>query len=288
MMPRAVTCVFLLAAAANLRAADPPIPNSPTNDAREIVRRAAEHNQQNSNNGRNYTYLQRQDTRELDHSGQVKSRKVETWQITYLDGSPYRRLVARNDQPLSADEQKAEEEKLRWNAEQRRMETSDERAHRVAEWQRRADRQRDPIKEVPDAFDFTLLGEEQVAGRAVYRIEANPKPGFKPKSQFAAIFPKVKLHLWVDKADCQGARIEMEVLDSISFGGFVVRLTKGTRLLIEQTRVADDLWMPKRFSLNAAARILLIKGFNREMDFTFSDYKKSTPGSEVVALAAKP
>src|SRR5581483_9845284 len=86
MMPRAVTCVFLLAAAANLRAADPPIPNSPTNDAREIVRRAAEHNQQNSNNGRNYTYLQRQDTRELDHSGQVKSRKVETWQITYLDG----------------------------------------------------------------------------------------------------------------------------------------------------------------------------------------------------------
>lgn len=287
-MPRAVTCVFLLAAAANLRAVDPPIPNSPTNDAREIVRRAAEHNQQNSYNGRNYTYLQRQDTRELDHAGQVKSRKVETWQVTYLDGSPYRRLVGRNDQPLSADEQKAEEEKLRWNAEQRRMESSDERAHRVAESQRRADRQRDPIKEVPDAFDFTLVGEEQVAGRAVYRIEANPKPGFKPKSQFAAVFPKVKLHLWIDKADGQGARIEMEVLDSISFGGFVVRLTKGTRMLIEQTRVADGLWMPKRFSLNAAARILLIKGLNREMDFTFSDYQKSTPGAEVVALAGKP
>jgi hypothetical protein len=293
MMPRAVTCVFLLAAAVGLRAADPspanaPIPNSPSNDAREIVRRAAEHDRQNFNRARNYMYLQRQDTRELDHAGQVKSRKVESWEITYLEGSPYRRLVARNDQPLPPDEQKAEEERLRWNAEQRRHESTEERSHRVNEWQRRVDRQRDPIKEVPDAFDFKLLGQEQLAGRPAYRIVATPKPGFKPKSQFAAIFPRVKLNLWIDKADCQGARIEMEVLDSISFGGFVVRLTKGTRLLIEQTRVADGLWLPKQFSLTAAARILLVKGLNRELDFTFSDYKRIAPGSDVVALAEKP
>ena len=278
MMPRTLTWVFLLAAATGLRA----------EDAREIVRRAVEHDQANSKSAHSYTYRQRQETRDLDRSGQVKTRKIETWQITYVDGSPYRRLVARNDRPLPPEEQKAEEERLRWNAEQRRMETQEERARRVGEWQRRTGRQRDPVKEVPDAFDFTLLGEEQLGGRPVYRIDGVPKAGFKPKSQFAEMFPKVKMHLWIDKSDGQGARVEMEVLDTVSFGGFLVRLAKGTRLVIEQAPVGDGVWLPKQFSLTAAARILLLKGLNRELDFTFSDYKPVGESPNVVALATRP
>lgn len=278
MMGSAVTCVWLAAAATCLQA----------QDAREIIRRAVENDKQDFQGARNYTYLQRQETRELDHSGQVKSRKIETWDITLLEGSPYRRLVARNDQPLSPEEHKAEEERLRWNDTQRRMETAAQRTQRLAEWQQRLDRQREPVKEVPDAFDFALLGEEQLGGRAVYRVDATPKPGFRPKSRTAGIFPHVKMHLWIDKADYQGARIEMEVLDSISFGGFLVKLTKGTRLLIEQARVDDGVWLPKQFSLTAAARILLVKGLNRELDFTFSGYKKFQVDSKVVAFAEKP
>lgn len=278
MMRSAVTCVWLGAAALCLQA----------QDAREIIRRAVENDRQDFQGARNYTYLQRQETRELDHTGQVKSRKIETWDITLLEGSPYRRLVARNDQPLSPEDQKAEEERLRWNNAQRRMETAEQRAERLAEWQRRLDRQREPVKEVPDAFTFKLLGEEQLDGRAVYRVDAEPKPGYRPKSRTAAIFPHVKMHLWIDKADYQGVRIEMEVLDSISFGGFLVKLTKGTRLLIEQARVDDGVWLPKQFSLTAAARILLLKGLNRELDYTFSSYKKFQVDSKVVAFAERP
>ena len=277
MMPRWVTGVVLLAAAAAL----------PAEDATEIIRRAVERDQRNSQGSHNYTYLQRQETRELDRGGQVKSRKIETWDVTLLEGSPYRRLVARDDKPLSTQEQTAEEQKLRWNNEQRRMETNEERQRRLAEWQRRLDRQREPVKEVPDAFNFKLLGEEQLAGRPVYRIDASPRPGFKPTSRTAAIFPHVKLRLWIDKADYQGARIEMEVLDAISFGGLLVRLTQGTRLLIEQTRVEDGVWLPKQFSLTAAARILLLKGLNRELDFTFSGYKRFQADSKIVAFTEK-
>ena len=278
MMRCAVTCVCLVAAAASAQ----------SQDAREIVRRAVDNDQGNFQGSRNYTYLQRQETRELDRSGQIRSRKIETWDVTLLEGSPYRRLVARSDKPLSPEEQKVEEEKLRLNNDQRRMETSEQRAQRLAEWQRRLDRQREPVKEVPDAFNFTLLGEEQVGGRPVYRIEAAPKAGFRPKSRTAEMFPHVKLHLWIDKVDYQGARIEMEVLDSISFGGFLVKLSKGTRLLIEQARVDDGVWLPRQFSLTAAARILLVKGLNRELDYTFSGYKKFQVDSKVIAFTPKP
>lgn len=278
MMTRAVTCVLFVAAASSVAA----------QDAREIVRRAVDRDRQNRADASNYTYLQRQDVRELDRAGQVKTRRIETWDITLLEGSPYRRLVARNDRPLAPEEQKSEDERLRMSDEQRQKETSEQRARRLAEWQRRLDRQHDAVKEVPDAFEFTRLPDEQLDGWPVYRIDANPKPGFKPKSQIAAIFPRIKMRLWIDKTDYEGAHVEMQVLDTISFGGFLLRLSKGSRMVIDQTRVSDGVWLPKEFSVTAAARILLLKGLNRELDFTFSDYKKFQVDSHVVAFTAKP
>jgi hypothetical protein len=257
-------------------------------DAREIVRRAVELDSANSKLARNYTFLQRQDVRELDSAGKVKSEKLETWDITLLEGSPYRRLVARNDHPIPADEQRLEEEKLRRSMEDRHQETITDRERRLDEWNKRQARQRDPVKELPDAFDFTLTGEEVLEGRPVYAIVATPKPGYRAKSAWAAFFPKVKLRLWIDRSDYQGARIEMEVLDTISLGGFLLRVSKGSRLLIEQTRINDEVWLPKKVSLHATARILLVKGLNREVDVTFSDYKKFQAESRVVAVGERP
>ena len=257
-------------------------------NAREIVRRAVERSQGNSQTSLDYTYLQRQEVRELDSAGKVKKRTIETWDVTLLEGSPYRRLVARNDRPLSPDEQKAEDEKLRASNEQRRKETPEQKARRMSDWQRRREREQQPVRELPDAFNFTLLGAEQIDGRPVYRIEAEPKPGYKPKSQLANFFPKVKLRLWIDEADYAAARVEMETLGTISFGGFLVRLSKGTRLTIEQARVNNEVWLPKHVTLNAEARVLLFKGFNRDLDFTFSGYKKFEVDSHVMAMTAKP
>ena len=94
-------------------------------DSREIVRKALELDGHNSKLAQNYTFLQRQETRELDRSGKVRSQRIETWDVTLLEGSPYKRLVARDDHPLPAEEQKREEERLRWNLDERRKETAD-------------------------------------------------------------------------------------------------------------------------------------------------------------------
>ena len=55
------------------------------------------------------------------------------------------------------------------------------------------------------------------------------------------------------------------------------------RLAIEQTRVSDQVWLPKSLSLDASARLLLLKGLRRELEFTFSDYKRFQVDSHVVA-----
>ena len=252
-------------------------------DPREIVRKAVELDERNSQLQRNYSFQQREEIREFDRSGKVKSQRIETWEVSLLDGTPYKRLVARDGRPLSAAGQRLEDEKFHRNSQERAQETPEQRERRVEEWRRRQQRQHQPLRELPDAFNFTLVGEENWRGRPAYRIDAVPKPGYKPKSLYSAFFPKVKIRAWIDKDDFQGARVEIEAMDTISFGGFLLRLDKGSKIVIEQTRMDDGLWLPQHVAVNAAARLFLVKSMNREMDYSFSDYKKSEP-SRIVLL----
>ena len=73
------------------------------------MRRSVELDRKNTEISRNYTYLERQEEREFDGSGKPKNVEVHTYDVTKLEGSPYRRLVAINDKPLSLKDQKKEE-----------------------------------------------------------------------------------------------------------------------------------------------------------------------------------
>src|SRR5436305_1808016 len=92
-------------------------------DALEIVRHASELDRRNTEIARNYTYLERQEHRAVDPGGRLQSTGSTTHDVTLLEGSPYRRLVARNDQPLSPKEQQEEQAKLQKSIAERRAET---------------------------------------------------------------------------------------------------------------------------------------------------------------------
>jgi hypothetical protein len=253
-------------------------------DPREIVRKAVELSARDTQLSNEYNYLQHQETRELDRSGKVRTQKDETWDIIPLEGSPYKRLISRDGHALSPAEQQNEEQKLEAAAAERHNETAEQRERRLEDWRHRQDRQRQPLRELPDAFNFTLLSEENLDGRPVYLIEAVPKPDYKPKSTYTAFFPKVKIRAWIDQADLEAMRIEIEPTDTISFGGFLLRLDKGSRIVIEQTRMDSQLWVPRRVSVQAEGRIMLLKSLNREMEYNFTDYKKFQADSRVVYL----
>jgi len=253
-------------------------------DPREIVRRAVEIDTVNQQTARSYTFLERQEERQFDGAGKQKQRQVRTWDVTLLEGSPYRRLVARDDQPLSPAEQKKEEEKLSRSIEQRRKETPEQRDRRLADWDRRQQRQHEPMREMVDAFNFTLAGQEALNGGQAWVIDAAPKPGYKPQLASAAYFPKIKARLWISQGDYHWIKVEADTLDTISFGGFLLRLAKGGHLLLEQTRVNNEVWLPKRVSVNFTARLALVKGLRAALDITFSDYKKFQVESRVTSV----
>jgi hypothetical protein len=252
-------------------------------DAREIVRRSIALDQRNTQAARNYTFLQRQLERQFDGDGKVKQQTLRTWDVTMAEGSPYRRLVARDDKPISDVEQQNEQAKLERNLADRRKETPAQREHRIADWERRRERQREPLKELPEAFDFRIVGEENLNGGEAYVIDATPRPGYRPKSASTSYLPKMKARFWIDKNDYQWIKMEAETLDTVTFGAFLLRVAKGAHISMEQLRVNNEVWLPKRIALQGAARLLLVKGLRMQIDITFSDYKRFQADSKVVA-----
>ena len=237
---------------------------------------------------RNYTFLERSETRELDSGAIVKTRKIATYDVTMLEGSPYRRLVAKDDHGLSPEEERIEQKKLQDSIVQRQKETPAERARRIADWERKRQREREPLDEVPDAFDFRMAGEAQIDGRDAWIVEGTPRPGYHARSSLAKLFAKFRGKLWIDKADYQWVKTEAEVTSDISWGLFVARLSKGARLDIRMTRVNDEVWLPKRIEAKASARVALLKKYRIEADTSFSDYRKFQVESRVVSAAPQP
>jgi hypothetical protein len=243
-------------------------------DVREIIRRAVAADELNWRIARNYVHSERANLRYLDSEGRVKLQEISVHDFMLLDGTPYGRLVARNDRPLSSAEEKKEREKLARSAAERHAETAAKRAQRLAEYVMRPEWQREAWRELPEAFDFRLAAEEVWDGHTLYVIDATPRPGYQPRSRTAKILTRVHAKLWVDKQDYHLVKGEVEVIDTISVGLFLVLVAKGSRASFEETRVNDEVWLPNKVRATVSARLGLVKVVRIQQEYSYSNCRE--------------
>jgi len=139
------------------------------------------------------------------------------------------------------------------------------------------------VTEVADAYNFRLVGTEWIGRREAWAIDAEPRPGFIPHMKEAKFLLKFHGRVWIDKADLQLAKMDVECLDTISFGLFLARFHKGSRLMLEQTRVNDEVWLPAHLAAKVDVRLGLVKNFDVNLEQTFRDYKNFQSSSRVIA-----
>ena len=241
-------------------------------DAREIIRDAVAADELNWRIARNYTFLQRVELRRLDTQGKEKLTEVRTYAVTLQQGTPYRQLVQRDDHPLPATEEKKEQECLAKSLAERRQETEAERAKRRAAYERRPDWQREAWNELTDAFEFRLAGEEKLDGHSSFIIEAMPRQGYQPRSSTAKLFRSLKGRFWVDQQGRQIVKVEVELIDAISVGLFLVRVAKGSRATLVLTSAWGGVWLPDRLQVSASARLGLLQVLHIEQTIHYSRY----------------
>jgi hypothetical protein len=250
-------------------------------DAREIVRRSVDHDQANLRRARDYTWTARHSERQLDASGNVKSEKKEAWETVILYGQPHRRFIERNGKPLTASELRKQQEKLDKEVAKLRDETPQQKQRRIAAEDKEWQKSREFLLEIPDLYNLRLEREETIAGRSVWVISAVPKPGYQPKHSLARDLMKIKGTLWIDKTEYQWVRVEAETIGTISYGFFIARINPGAKLIFEQTRVNDEIWLPKRSFVNGAGR-LIGKKVAVEEEVVWSDFRKFRVESNIV------
>jgi len=56
----------------------------------------------------------------------------------------------------------------------------------------------------------------------------------------------------------------------------------------EQTRVNDEVWLPRHTAVHVDIRLALLKNFDQDIDVTDSDYKKFRAGTRIIGMEAVP
>ena len=233
-------------------------------DVTEIIQKSVEANDRDWNADPQF------DNFETDRIGQG----TRTYDVTFLFGSPYQRLVAVNGNELTGDQKAAEQKKFDQVLSQRKSESVEQRSRRIAKYE--ADRRRDHVmlEQLTTAFNFTLQGEQQLGPYSVYVLKATPRPGYHPPNRDSRVLSGMEGTLWIDKESFQWVKVEAHVIRPVEIEGFVAKVVPGTRFELETMPVEGDIWLPKHYMMNANAKLFGIISHHSQEDDTYFNYHR--------------
>jgi hypothetical protein len=234
-------------------------------DVRAIIAKSVQANQRDFNAAPRYNNKERDRTAE----------GTKLYQITMIDGTPYRRLLAINGNPLSPARQAEELRKERQAAAEREAESAEQRRARIAKYQKERTRDHNLIEQLTEAFKFEFVGEARLRGFDVYVVKATPRPGYHPPNIDCQVLPGMQGELWIDKNTSQWVKVTAQVIRPVSIEGFLAQVEPGTRFELEKAPVGGDIWQPSHFSMKSHAKVLFLVNHSSSADETYFDYVKA-------------
>ncbi len=272
------TILFILLATLPFFAQDAPA----RPDAQEIMRQSLSHWRRNLDAAKNYTFQERSVEEELNGDGSTKKTEIATHEILIIYGEPYEKLVARDDKPLSDKDEKKEEDKLNKFFEK-------EKNRSDADREKERDKQRQKFQheiadELPLMLNYEITGEEVFNGQPVWVLSATPKRDYHSNSMAGKLLSKLSGKVWITKADYQWVKAEADLAEDFTVGWFLFKLHKGTHLEFEQTRVNDEVWLPKRIFVHGSGRIAVKTGRFRN-ETLYSKYQKFSTDVRITGVA---
>jgi hypothetical protein len=201
---------------------------------------------------------------------------TRTYQVTMMLGSPYERLLKVNGQPLSAKQEREEQQKFDRELANRRSESPDKRASRTRQYQRERERDHVLLSQLSSAFDFSFVGRETVNGHDTYVLRATPRAGYKPPNAHAEALTGMRGQLWIDTKTFNWVKVSAEVVHPVAIAGFLARVEPGTAFELEEMPVGGGIWLPKHFSVQSRSAILFVFNHRTHDDETYSDYQAVT------------
>jgi hypothetical protein len=132
------------------------------------------------------------------------------------------------------------------------------------------------------AFLYTFVALEPRGDRMLSKYRMEPNPAYRPTSRMTSIFAKVRGYIWIDEVANQLARVEVEVTEDISLGGFLAKVYKGSHLMQERYEMAPGLWFASYAQYDFDGRRLFMSFGIHERTY-YSQYRRIGPPKEALA-----
>jgi hypothetical protein len=262
---------------------DPP-ETSEVLDVASLLREVGKNQDEVEKRVTEYAFTQKETDREINSKGELKKETVKVYEVFPLaNRAPIQKLISENGVPLSPE--RAAREDNRVQEELLKAEREKDKDQRDAD-RRRADQQKknraagreeddDPeISQFLKICEFVSPRREKFSERETIVFDFRPRPGFRPSNRKESLITKLVGAVWIDPIDKQVIRLEARLAEGFKMaGGLLVSLKPGAAMLMEQTRMADGVWLPRFAQVNLSVKVLLFGGGDYNKTVEWSDYR---------------
>jgi hypothetical protein len=186
------------------------------------------------------------------------------------------RLIRRNNQPLTSEEDEAERSRLSGLLDH----PNDFFRHinRETAAKRRAI---DLIRLMPDAMLYTYApGQPQTEGNRVHEVvvDYRPNPGFNAPTVLSEGLTGLRGRVWIDPATKEIVRMDGEIFHDINWGwGILAHIYPGGKVDLEQSEASGARWNLTHFHEQVTVKALMVKTMNVHAEVESMDFQ-ALPG----------
>src|SRR5437016_9811057 len=194
-----------------------------------------------------------------------KDGRLETRQVCQTNTGTIDRLVAINDQPLSAEQQRREEARVQTLL-------ADPNEIRKERQKQRDDsaRQFRMFATFPDAFRYEYAGREG----GLVKLTFEPNPQFVPSSRQEDVFHHLEGMMWINPDQKQLARIDGRLTSEVKFaGGLLGHLDKGGVFSVRFRQLNSGQWVMVALRVEISGKASLFKTISVDEQRDFDDYR---------------
>jgi hypothetical protein len=176
------------------------------------------------------------------------------------------RVVERNGKPLTAAEQKEEDERIQ-------QLIHDRGRLKKKEQERKHDAQQAEslLKILPDAMIFT----EQEKKGDVVRLSFRPNPHYDPPSREAMVFHHMSGTVWVNSRQLRLVGIDGKLMDEVKFGaGLLGHLDRGGTFSVRDSELAPGVWDTTFLDVNMHGKALFFHTIAVSEKEIHSEYRR--------------
>jgi hypothetical protein len=106
-------------------------------------------------------------------------------------------------------------------------------------------------------------------------FDFEPNVEFKPHTLMEKIITKLGGVIWIDEKALDVARLDAFFVGDVKIaGGLLANVEKGTRIILEQEFVNNEVWLPTYQEVHVDVKFLMVKGIRADESTRYSDYQK--------------